>query len=324
MAMSDLTIASEVAAAIRAERPVVALESTVIAHGMAFPENLRTAEALEKIIRDGGATPATIAIIGGRARVGLEPAELEFLARAPGIAKASSRDLAYLMATGGHGATTVAATARLAARAGIPVFATGGIGGVHRGAGESFDVSADLRELARNPVAVVAAGAKSILDIGATLEMLETLSVPVVVHGADRFPAFHSRDSGHPAPARLDDAGAIAAMMRAHWEMGFESGILVANPIPAADEIPPATIDAAVDAATRAMSAAGIGGKDATPFLLAKINELTAGASLKANIALLRNNAGLAASIAVAYGASPSARPRKAHRPAPPSRDGHR
>jgi pseudouridylate synthase len=217
------------------------------------------------------------------------------------VAKASTRDLAYLVATQAHGATTVAATMRIAALAGIPVFATGGIGGVHRGAEASFDVSADLTELARTAVVVVSAGVKSILDIAATLEQLETLSVPVVVYRADEFPAFYSRQSGHKAPLRLDSVEDIARMMRAKWSLGIGGGISIANPIPAESEIPAATIERAIDEAVREIAARGIVGKDATPFMLGKVNKITGGASLKANIALVENNARLAAEIAIAY-----------------------
>lgn len=322
--MNDFDVAPEVAAALREGRPAVALESTIIAHGMAFPQNLETAREVEAILRAGGAAPATIAIIGGRPKVGLSGAELELIAKTETVAKVSARDIPHLMATGGHGATTVAATARIAALAGIPVFVTGGIGGVHRGAAESFDISADLRELARNDVAVVCAGAKSILDIGATLEMLESLSVPVVVNGADRFPSFYSRDSGFPAPARLDRPEQFAQMMKTKWRMGLEGGLLIANPIPPEDEIPAATIERAIAAAAAEMRLAGVGGKDATPFMLAKINQLTGGASLKANIALIKNNASLGAAIAVAYAELRPARTRPA--PASPRQreDSHR
>jgi pseudouridine-5'-phosphate glycosidase len=296
-----LDIAPEVRAAIAKGGAVVALESTIVAHGMPYPQNLATGRAVERIVRAGGAVPATIAILGGRLKVGLDAAELERLARADGVAKASTRDIAYLAATRGNGATTVAATMRIAALAGIRVFATGGIGGVHRGAGTSFDVSADLTELAASGVAVVSAGAKSILDIGATLEKLETLSVPVLVYGADAFPAFYSRESGHKAPLRLDDVQDIARLMRAMWSLGLGGGISIANPIPAEHEIPAASIEQAIDLAIREMTAQGIGGKEATPFMLAKVNEITGGASLAANIALIENNARLAAEIAVAY-----------------------
>jgi pseudouridine-5'-phosphate glycosidase len=296
-----LDVAPEVRAALAHGRAVVAFESTIVAHGMPFPQNLETARRVEAIARAGGAVPATIAILGGRLKAGLSAAELERLATTEDVAKASARDIAYLAATGGNGATTVAATLRIAALAGIRVFVTGGIGGVHRGAGETFDVSADLTELARTDVAVVSAGAKSILDIGATLEKLEALSVPVVVYGADEFPAFYSRRSGHKAPLRLDTAADIARMMRAKWALGLGGGLCIANPIPAANEIPAATIERALERALAEMAARGIGGKDATPFLLAKVNEITGGASLEANIALVENNAKLGAEIAVAY-----------------------
>jgi pseudouridine-5'-phosphate glycosidase len=296
-----LDVMPEVAAAIAGGRAVVALESTIVAHGMPYPRNLETAQAVEAIVRTGGAVPATIAILDGRLKVGLDAAELERLARGGDMGKASTRDIAYLAATRGNGATTVAATMRIAALAGIRVFATGGIGGVHRGAATSFDVSADLTELATSAVAVVSAGAKSILDIGATLETLETLSVTVVVYRADAFPAFYSRDSGHKAPLRLDDVQDIARLMRAKWSLGLGGGISVANPIPVEHEIPAASIEQAIDLANREMTAQGIGGKDATPFMLAKVNEITGGTSLAANVALVENNARLAAEIAVAY-----------------------
>lgn len=298
-----LDIAAEVREAIAAGAPVVAFESTIVAHGMPYPRNRETAESVERIVRQGGAVPATIAIIGGRLKVGLGAAELELLATAKDVAKATTRDIPYLVATRAHGATTVAATMRIAALAGICVFVTGGIGGVHRGWGQSLDISADLTELATSDVAVVSAGAKAILDIGATLERLETLSVPVVVYGAEAFPAFYSRDSGHKAPLWLDSAGDIARMMRAKWALGIGGGIAVANPIPVAREIPAADIADAIEAALAEMSARGIGGKNATPFLLARVNDITGGRSLEANIALVENNAKLGAEIAVAYAA---------------------
>jgi len=296
-----LDIAPEVATAIAERRAVVALESSIIAHGMPYPQNLAMARTVEGIVSAGGAVPATIAIIGGRLKVGLGAAELEQLARGDGVAKASTRDIPYLVAMRAHGATTVASTMRIAALAGIRVFATGGIGGVHRGAGESFDVSADLTELATTSVAVVSAGAKSILDIGATLEKLETLSVPVVVYRADEFPAFHSRTSGHKAPLRLDRVEDIALMMQAKWSLGLAGGISIANPIPTEHEIPAAKIAPAIEEALRDMTARAIAGKQATPYLLARLNEITGGDSLRANIALIENNARLAAEIAVAY-----------------------
>jgi len=296
-----LDIAPEIRDALDGRRPVVALESTIIAHGMPYPQNLAVAQGVEDIVRAGGAVPATIAIIGGRLKVGLGAEELELLARAKDVVKASTRDIPYLVAARAHGATTVAATMRIAALAGISVFATGGIGGVHRGAGESFDISADLTELATTSVAVVSAGVKSILDIGATLEQLETLSVPVVVYRADEFPAFYSRTSGHKAPLRLDSVEDIARMMQAKWLLGLAGGISIANPIPEADEIPAATIERVIEEAVREIAARKIAGKDTTPFMLAKVNEITGGTSLKANIALVENNARLAAEIAVAY-----------------------
>ena len=298
-----LDISPEIRGALAANKPVVALESTVIAHGMAYPQNLETALSVEKIVRDGGAVPATIAVIGGRLKAGLNAKEIEHIAKANNVMKATARDLPYLAATGGDGATTVAATMRIAAFAGIRVFATGGIGGVHRGASETFDISADLTEMAQSPVAVVAAGAKSILDIGATLERLETLGVPVVVYGADRFPAFYTRDSGFPAPLRLNSAADIAKMMRAQWSPGFGGGMLIANPIPAGDEIAAPIIDRAITQALAEMEKQGIGGKEATPYLLAKVAAITGGDSLKANMALIRNNARLAAELAVAFAA---------------------
>ncbi len=296
-----LDIAPEVNDALSGGRAIVALESTIIAHGMPYPQNLAMARAVEGIVRAGGAVPATIAIIDGRLKVGLGAAQLDLLARGDGVAKTSTRDIPYLVATRAHGATTVASTMRIAALAGIPVFATGGIGGVHRGAEASFDISADLTELARTDVAVVSAGVKSILDIGATLERLETLAVPVVVYRADEFPAFYSRNSGHKAPLRLDTAEEIARMMRTKWSLGIAGGISIANPIPPASEIPAAQIEQAIAEAVLEIAARKIAGKDATPFMLARINEITGGDSLKANIALVENNARLAAEIAVAY-----------------------
>ncbi len=295
-----LDIAPEVQDALEENRPVVALESTIIAHGMPHPQNLETAQALEQIIRDHDAVPATIAVIGGDFKIGLSAAELFVLATEKDVMKLSVRDLPLAAAKRLHGATTVAATMRLAARAGIRVFATGGIGGVHRGAETTFDISADLTELAETPVAVVSAGAKSILDIGRTLEMLETLSVPVIAYQSDTFPAFYSRDSGFAAPMRLDTPLEIAQFLKARWELSPRGGVSIANPIPAADEIPAAAIESAIRAALDEATAKGIAGKATTPFLLQRVNEATGGASLKANIALVKNNARLAAEIALA------------------------
>ena len=299
----DLDLAPEVAAALEAQQPVVALESTIIAHGMPYPENLRVGREIESVIRGKGAVPATIAVLKGRLKVGLSAAELEHLARSPGIAKASVRDLPVLLATAVDGATTVAATMRVAALAGIRVFATGGIGGVHRGAELSGDVSADLTELAQSPVAVVSAGAKAILDLPRTLEMLETLSVPVIGYGCDDFPAFYSRSSGLKLAARADTPGALARILAARWRLAETGGVLVANPIPAADEIPAATIEGQIRDALSQASEAGVSGKDVTPFLLARIRDLTDGESQRANVALVLNNARLAAEIATAFAA---------------------
>ena len=299
---SPLAVHPEVAQALAEGQPVVALESTIISHGMPFPQNVEMATEVEGIVRANGAVPATIAVLDGVCRVGLSADQLHQLATVAGVFKATTRDLPWLMASGRTGATTVAATMRLAALAGIRVFATGGIGGVHRGAANSFDVSADLTELAITPVAVVSAGVKSILDIALTLERLETLGVPVVVNGSDEFPSFYSRTSGHPAPRRLDGAAAIARHLHATWDLlGLSTGISIANPIPAADEIPADEIAAAIEAALGDLSANGIEGQDVTPFLLKTVVERTGGRSLVANLALVRHNAATAAQIAVEY-----------------------
>ena len=301
----ELHRSDEVAAALKAGRPVVALESTIIAHGMPYPQNVATAREVEDIVRKHGAVPATIAILGGRVKVGLAAAELEYLGREGAkIRKVSTRDLPYVVARRLDGATTVASTMRIAAMAGIAVFATGGIGGVHRGAEKTFDMSADLTEFAASDVAVVTAGAKAILDLGLTLETLETLGVPVIGLATDRFPAFYSRDSGHAVPMRCETPEEIAAVMRAKWAMGLKGGIVVANPIPAEFEIPAAEIAPAIDAAIAAAAAAGISGKEVTPFLLARLAEITGGRSLAANIALVKHNAAVAAGIAVEFSRS--------------------
>ncbi|MBW8092199.1 MULTISPECIES: pseudouridine-5'-phosphate glycosidase [Streptomyces] len=298
-----LTLTEEVAQALRDGLPVVALESTIISHGMPYPQNVEMATGVEEIIRAEGAVPATIAVLHGTPRAGLDRADLELLATSPEVGKASLRDLAHVMARGGHGATTVASTMRLAALAGIRVFVTGGIGGVHRGAERSFDISADLTELATTPVAVVSAGVKSVLDIGLTLERLETLGVPVITYGTDDFPAFYSRVSGFRSPLRADSPEEIAAVMRAQWGLGMTAGLSIANPVPEAEEIPAERIDGIIERALAEMAEAGIGGKEATPYLLRRITELTAGESLRTNIALVRNNARLGARIAVHYAA---------------------
>ncbi len=296
--MITLHFSDAVAQARRAGHPLVALESTIITHGMPAPHNLDTARRAEATVRDNGAVPATIAVLEGRLHIGLDASQLEQLAQAKDVAKLSRADLAVCLATGGTGATTVAATMIAAHLAGIEVFATGGIGGVHRGAESSFDVSADLQELAQTPVTVVCAGAKAILDLPKTLEMLETLGVPVIAVGQNALPAFWSRDSGLTAPLRLDTASAIARAHRTRVAMGLSGGQLIANPIPAEDEIPYDDIQKAVASALSDARTQGIAGKDVTPFLLSRIHDLTAGRSLTANIALMLNNARLAARIA--------------------------
>jgi pseudouridine-5'-phosphate glycosidase len=302
----DLVLTEEVREALADGRPVVALESTIISHGMPYPQNVAMATEVEDIIRGRGAVPATIAVLGGRPRIGLTPADLELLATERDIAKTSVRDLPYVIARGAHGATTVAATMRLAALAGIRVFVTGGLGGVHRGAPQSFDISADLVELARTDVAVVSAGVKSILDIGLTLEHLETGGVPVIAFGTDEFPAFFSRHSGFAAPMRSDSAAEIAEMMRVKWDLGIAGGLNIANPIPEADEISAERMGGIIEQALSDMDALGITGKETTPYLLGRIVEITGGESLKANIALVKHNAVLGADIAVAYAAGPA------------------
>ncbi len=295
-----IVLAPEVADALAAGRPVVALESTIVAHGLPRPSNLEVARQAEAAVRAEGAVPATIAVMDGRLRVGLDAGGLVRLATAGGLAKLSRADLGACLAAGGSGATTVAATMIAAAAAGIAVFATGGIGGVHRGAETSFDISADLEELARTPVCVVASGAKAILDLPKTLERLETLGVPVIAVGQDGFPAFWSRESGLPAPLRLDDPVAIAAAFRMRRALGIAGGQLVANPVPAAAALPRREVEAAVDVALAAAAAGGIAGKAVTPFLLDEVRRVTGGRSLAANVALVLDNARLAARIAAA------------------------
>jgi pseudouridylate synthase len=299
----SLELTDEVRTAVRDGAPVVALESTIISHGMPYPQNVETAREVEGIIRDLGAVPATIAVLTGRPRVGLSDPDLDLLGRGVGVTKVSLRDLPFVMSRGGHGATTVASTMRLAALAGIRVFVTGGLGGVHRGAERSFDVSADLTELSTTDVAVVSAGVKSILDIGLTLEALETLGVPVLAVGTDEFPSFYSRSSGHPTPLRVDTAAEVASVMRHKWGLGLSGGVVVANPIPEADEIPADEIGAIIEQALADMESHGIRGKDATPYLLGRIVEITGGASLAANVALVRNNAAFGAAVAQEYAA---------------------
>lgn len=293
-----LTFAPDVAEALADGAPVVALESTIITHGMPWPQNVETARRVEAEVRAAGAVPATIAIMAGRIHIGLTEAELDSLGQARDVAKLSRADLAACLVTGGMGATTVAATMICARLAGIRVFATGGIGGVHRGAENSFDISADLKELAQTPVTVVAAGAKAILDLPKTLEVLETEGVPVIAHGQDDFPAFWSRASGLRAPLRMDTPAQIALAHLMRERLGLPGGQLVANPIPPEAEIARDVITPVIETALAEAQAAGISAKAVTPFLLQRIFELTEGRSLTANIALVLNNARLAAAIA--------------------------
>lgn len=297
-----LDINPEVAGALAAGKPVVALESTIISHGMPYPQNVETALNVEKIIRDNGAVPATIAVIGGRLKAGLSAGEIEYFGRkGQAIAKASRRDLAVLCARGEDGATTVTTTMIIAHMAGIQIFATGGIGGVHRGAETTMDISADLEELGQTPVMVVCAGAKSILDLGLTLEYLETKGVPVIGFGTKELPAFYTRRSGFQVDYRIDTVEELAAVFKAQNDLGFHGGMLVTNPIPEEYAMPPQTINAAIDRAIGECNAKGIHGKETTPFLLARVAELTGGDSLASNIRLVYNNAALAAQTAVAY-----------------------
>ena len=300
MTAFPLSIADEVKAAQNGGKPVVALESTIITHGMPYPQNVETAKAVEDVVRDAGAVPATIAVIEGRLHVGLTGDQLAALGQMRGVAKLSRADIAACIATGGNGATTVAATMIAAHAAGIEVFATGGVGGVHQGAEESFDISADLNEFTRTPVTVVAAGAKAILDLPKTLEVLETLGVPVIAFGQDEFPAFWSRSSGLNAPIRMDSVDEIANAHMMKRSMGLSGGQLVGNPIPLASEIARDDLAPIISEAVRNADAADIRGKAVTPYLLQRIYELTSGASLAANIALVKNNARLAAEIATA------------------------
>jgi pseudouridine-5'-phosphate glycosidase len=301
-----LDIAGEVVEAIQEKRPVVALESTIVAHGMAFPQNADMAFAVEQIVREEGCVPATIAVQAGKLRVGLSRTEIEALARnGVSIPKLSTRDLPYAVALGRDGATTVAATMRIAAIAGIKVFATGGIGGVHRGAAATFDISADLGEMALSDVAIVTAGAKAILDLALTIERLETLGVPVVGFGTDEFPAFYSCSSGLRCPMRVDSAQELARLMQVKWAMGLSGGIVVANPIPAEYEIPADEIAPVIEQAIAEARQEKVDGRDVTPFLLGRLARATAGRSLAANIALVKNNALIAARIAKAHAELP-------------------
>ena len=294
-----LSISPEVQKALSEGKPVVALESTIISHGMPYPQNVETALRVEQTIRDNGAVPATIAIIGGKLKAGCTKEEIEYLGKkGHAVTKASRRDLPVLIARGEDGATTVTTTMIIAAMAGIKVFATGGIGGVHRGAETTMDISADLEELAQTPVMVVCAGAKSILDLGLTLEYLETKGVPVIGFGTDELPAFYTRHSGFKVDYRIDTPAELAAAFRAKLDMGLKGGMLVTNPIPEEYSMPADVINKAIDEALRQADEQGIRGKEATPFLLAKVKDLTGGDSLAANIQLVLNNARLAAKTA--------------------------
>lgn len=296
-----LCITEEVKAALAANQPVVALESTILSHGMPYPENLEFSHKVEEIIRAEGAIPATTAIIGGKLRVGLSPEELEVMCRAENVAKVSRRDVAICLATGQTGATTVATTMMLAQMAGIRFFATGGIGGVHRGAETTMDISADLQELANTPVAVICAGAKSLLDIGLTLEYLETMGVPVIGLKTDDFPAFYCRKSGFGVDFNAPDETTAAKIMKAKWDLGLKGGSVIANPIPAEYELDYDEMEAVISRALKAAEEEGIHGKATTPFLLAHIKEYTDGVSLASNLQLAYHNASEAAKIAVAY-----------------------
>ena len=295
-----VVINPEVAEALSAGKPVVALESTIISHGMPYPKNVETALEAEQVVRDNGAIPATIAIIKGKLKVGLTLEEIEYLGKTEGVIKTSRRDIPFIIAKKLDGATTVASTMIIADLAGIRVFATGGIGGVHRGAPESFDISADLQELAHTNVAVVCAGAKSILDIGLTLEYLETQGVPVIGYGTDELPAFYTSRSGFSVDYRVDSPEETAEALKAKWDLGLEGGVVIANPIPAEYEMDPEVINGAIAAAVKESEEKGIKGKESTPFLLAKVKELTGGASLDSNIQLVYNNVKVGAQIAVA------------------------
>jgi len=300
--MSDcIDILPEVKEALDKGSAVVALESTIISHGMPYPDNLTCARECESIIRENGATPATVAILDGRIKIGLSDEQLETFAVSKDIVKCSRRDLPYIIAAGKNGAATVSATMIMASLAGISFFATGGIGGVHRGAEDTMDISADLTELCTTDVCVISAGVKSILDIGRTLEYLETQGVPVVAFGQDEFPAFYTRESGHEAPLRFDTPLDVAKMMKVKWELGLKGGAIIGNPIPVQHAMPKEEIDEAINTALQKASNLGIKGKEITPFLLDAIRKITGGSSLKANMHLVQNNAKLAAEIATEY-----------------------
>lgn len=294
-----LNLHPEIQDALSEGRPIVALESTIIAHGMPYPKNVETALEVEQVVRDNGAIPATIALLDGKMCVGLQSEQLEVLGNSKDVWKVSLRDIAYVMSQRITGATTVAATMRVAHMAGIRIFVTGGIGGVHRGAEDSMDISADLTEMGQTSVAVISAGVKSILDIGRTLEYLETLGIPVVTFGQSAFPSFYSSQSGFQSPQRLDDPAAIAAMLKIKWDLGLNGSVLVANPVPAQYEVPQEKMEAFILLALKEAKDQGVTGKNITPFLLKTIAGNTRGETLEANIALVKNNAELGAKIAV-------------------------
>ena len=293
-----LHINPEVESALRSNKPVVALESTIISHGMPYPKNVETALRVEQIVRDNGAVPATIGVMNGKCVVGMTKEEIETFGKASGVWKVSLRDLPYVVSQNLLGATTVAATMRIASMAGIKIFVTGGIGGVHRGAENTMDISADLTEMAQTNVAVISAGVKSILDIGLTLEYLETLGIPVLTVGSDEFPSFYSRESGYKSPLRLDTPEAIAKMLLAKWSMGLNGSVMIANPLSAEASIDRNEMEGHIQQALNAAATAGIKGKEVTPFLLKYIADHTKGESLEANIALICSNAALGAKIA--------------------------
>ena len=296
-----LHINPEVESALRSNKPVVALESTIISHGMPYPKNVETAMRVEQIVRDNGAVPATIGVMNGKCVVGMTKQEIETFGKASGVWKVSLRDLSYVVSQNLLGATTVAATMRIASMAGIKIFVTGGIGGVHRGAENTMDISADLTEMAQTNVAVISAGVKSILDIGLTLEYLETLGIPVLTVGSDEFPSFYSSESGYKSPLRLDAPEAIATMLSAKWSMGLNGSVMIANPLSAEASIDRTEIEGHIQEALRAASSAGVKGKEVTPFLLKYIADHKKGESLEANIALICSNAALGAKIAGAF-----------------------
>ena len=296
-----LHINPEVESALRSNNPVVALESTIISHGMPYPKNVETALRVEQIVQDNGAVPATIGVMNGKCVVGMTKQEIETFGKASDVWKVSLRDLPYVVSQNLLGATTVAATMRIASMAGIKIFVTGGIGGVHRGAENTMDISADLTEMAQTNVAVISAGVKSILDIGLTLEYLETLGIPVLTVGSDEFPSFYSRESGYKSPLRLDTPEAIAKMLLAKWSMGLNGSVMIANPLSAEASIDPNEMEGHIQQALNAAATAGIKGKEVTPFLLKYIADYTKGESLEANIALICSNAALGAKIAGSF-----------------------